>query len=188
MPLSGILSKVTGCLSYGKDFAESKITELLASRYPDLSDVMVVMDKIKARVRDDTDGSAEEEEDDGKWRPALLTVALLAKLQKLNDHMEAGFIFGHLARDPLFDNVTRRHRYSWGPSGFCEWRRGGVIFYRFVLEEKGPFGFLGGRPQPLKKPSQKVKRSFFSRKRTVKKARSIRLAMGSVPCVYRPAP
>ena len=50
-----------------------------------------------------------------------------------------GFVFGHLARDPHFDNVTRRHRYSRGPSGFCEWRRGGVIFYRFVLEEKGPF-------------------------------------------------
>ena len=27
-----------------------------------------------------------------------------------------GFIFGRLARDPHFDNVTRRHRYSRGPS------------------------------------------------------------------------
>ena len=88
MPLSGILSKVTGFLGSGKDFAESKITELLASRYPDLSDVMVVMDKIKARVKDDEVDALSPKEDDGKWRPALLTVALLVKLQKLNDHME----------------------------------------------------------------------------------------------------
>ena len=35
--------------------------------------------------------------------------------------MKAGFIFGHLARDPHFDNVTRPHGYSWTTSGFCEW-------------------------------------------------------------------
>ena len=36
------------------------------------------------------------------------------------------------------------------------------IFYRFVLEEKGPFGFLGRAPSAqLKKPSGKVKRSFL---------------------------
>ena len=75
---------------------------------------------------------------------------------------EAGFIFGHLAWNPHYDNVTRRHGYSWRTSGFCEWRRGGVIFYRFVLEEKGPFGFFGRAPSAqLKKPSQKVKTAFF---------------------------
>ena len=31
---------------------------------------------------------------------------------------KAGFIFVHLARNPHFDNVTRRPRYSRGPSGF----------------------------------------------------------------------
>ena len=31
---------------------------------------------------------------------------------------QAGFIFEHLARDPRFDNVTRRPGYSRGPSGF----------------------------------------------------------------------
>ena len=61
--------------------------------------------------------------------------------------------------DPHFDNVTRRHGYSWRSSRFCEWRRGSsVIFDRFVLEEKGAFGFLGGRPQPRSKsPPKKSK-------------------------------
>ena len=45
------------------------------------------------------------------------------------EDLKAGFIFGRLARrDPHFDNVTRRHGYSWRSSGFCEWQRGGVIF------------------------------------------------------------
>ena len=35
--------------------------------------------------------------------------------------LESGFIFGHLARNPHLDNVSRRHGYSWGPSGFCQW-------------------------------------------------------------------
>ena len=30
------------------------------------------------------------------------------------------------SRDPHFDNVTRRHGYLRGPSGFFEWRRGAV--------------------------------------------------------------
>ena len=32
--------------------------------------------------------------------------------------IKAGFIFGRLARNPRFDNVTRRPRYSRGQSGF----------------------------------------------------------------------
>ena len=76
----------------------------------------------------------------------------------------AGFIFVRLARDPHFDNVTRRHGYSRGPSRFCKWQRGSVIFYRFVLEEKGPFGFLGGRPQPLKNPPKKLMTIFRENK------------------------
>ena len=43
------------------------------------------------------------------------------------DDIKAGFIFGHLARNPHFDNVTRHHRYSWGTRGFSEWPSGGVI-------------------------------------------------------------
>ena len=41
-------------------------------------------------------------------------------------NLQAGFIFGRLAWDLHFDNVTRHHGYSWGLSGFCQWRRGAV--------------------------------------------------------------
>ena len=33
-----------------------------------------------------------------------------------------GFLFVHLARDPRYNNVTRRHGYSRRTSRFCEWR------------------------------------------------------------------
>ena len=60
----------------------------------------------------------------------------LDKELTLIEGWKAGFIFGRLARNPNLDNVTRRHGYSWRSSIFCEWRRGGVIFYSFALEEK----------------------------------------------------
>ena len=41
-------------------------------------------------------------------------------------------------------------------------KRCSVIFYRFALEEKGAFGLLGGRPQPISKsPPKKSKGPFF---------------------------
>ena len=84
--------------------------------------------------------------------------------------IRSGFIFEQLARDPHFDNVTRRHIYSWEPSRFCEWWRGAAIFYsRFVLEEKEHFGYLGGRPQPSSEsPPFKNQKDLFSRKEPLK--------------------
>ena len=50
---------------------------------------MGVIDKIKARIADDDVNLGDEsEEDDGKWRPTLLTVALLVKLQNLLSEMD----------------------------------------------------------------------------------------------------
>ena len=76
---------------------------------------------------------------------------------------EPGFIFGRLARDTHFDNVTRRHRYSWRTSGLCEWQREEVVsfFHRFVLEEKGPF-------EGMRAPSQKGKRHLFLKNKPIK--------------------
>ena len=34
--------------------------------------------------------------------------------------IDPGFIFEHQARDPHFDNVTKRHLYSWTTSRFCK--------------------------------------------------------------------
>ena len=50
----------------------------------------------------------------------------LGLLALVCDVLCTGFIFGRLARDPHLDNFTRRRGYSWGPSGFCDWRRGAV--------------------------------------------------------------
>ena len=67
--------------------------------------------------------------------PTLNTRLILpAQVIKLTCQ-KSGFIFGHLAWDPHFDNVTRRHGY-WGSGGFCKWQRGGATFYRFVFQEK----------------------------------------------------
>ena len=50
---------------------------------------MAILDKIKARVADDDVHLGDESvQDDGKWRPTLLTVALLVKLQNLLSAMD----------------------------------------------------------------------------------------------------
>ena len=70
--------------------------------------------------------------------------------RSLIDPTKSGFIFGHLTRNPHFRQChERRQGYSWGP-------RSGV--------EKGPFGFLGGRPQPSSKsPPKKSKGPFIEK-------------------------
>ena len=69
------------------------------------------------------------------------------------------FIFEHLARNPRFDNVTRRPGYSRGPSGFLPVSIEGMSFFiGLFLKEKGTFGFLGAESA---QKAQKVKRTFF---------------------------
>jgi len=88
MGLTKMFGKLGSLLSTGLEYAESKVGSALSSRYPDLDAVMTVMNKIEDRVKnDDVRDSADPETDDQKWRPALLTVALLIKLQKLREHM-----------------------------------------------------------------------------------------------------
>ena len=71
------------------DFTESKVLGFLHRRYPDLNDVMEILSTVKHRVQDDdVPDLAGASSPDDKWRPVLLTIALLCKLQKLNDHME----------------------------------------------------------------------------------------------------
>ena len=77
-----------------------------------------------------------------------------------------GFIFEHLARNPRFDNVTRRPGYSRGPSGFLPVSTEGMSFFMgLFLEEKGTFGFLGALT-PSKSP--KSQKSLYSRIPTFK--------------------
>ena len=84
---------------------------------------------------------------------------------------KSGFIFEHLARNPRFDNVTRRPGYSRGPSGFLPVSIEGMSFFiGLFLKEKGTFGFLGAL-SPSKSP--KSQKDLFSRKQTIKKWHSL---------------
>ena len=80
-----------------------------------------------------------------------------------------GLIYVHLGRDPHFNNVTRRHGYSWGLSGFCEWRRGAVSFFIGLFpRKKGLLAFWEGALSPAQKALPKSQNDFISRKRTIK--------------------
>ena len=60
-------------------------------------------------------------------------------------------------------------RYSWGLSGFCEWRRGAVSFFIGLFwRKKGLLAFWEGALSPAQKALPKSRKDLFSRKRTVK--------------------
>ena len=64
--------------------------------------------------------------------------------KKNESTFSSGFIFEHLARDPRFDNVTRRPRLSRGPSGFLQVAIEGMSFFTSLFSKgKGTYGFLG---------------------------------------------
>ena len=58
-----------------------------------------------------------------------VSLTALGQLQGLNvaqfvaEGLYTGLFFVHLARDPRYNNVTRRHGCSRRTSGFCEWRQ-----------------------------------------------------------------
>ena len=94
-------------------------------------------------------------------RPKFLPPAVPADLA--DRIAKAGFIFEHLARNPRFDNVTRRPGHSRGPHGFLPVSIEGMSFFiGLFLKEKGTFAFLGALSL------SKSPKDLFSRKRTVK--------------------
>lgn len=64
------------------DLAENSVLANLSRRHPDIDEVFNVMDCIKQQTLDLTD----ESEGDDKWRPMLLTLGILYKLQKVQTH------------------------------------------------------------------------------------------------------
>ena len=79
-----------------------------------------------------------------RWTPGRRHSSNSSSLSRLQDAQpplsgweKAGFIFGHLARDPGFNNVTRRPGCSQGPSGFLPAEiEGIVIFIGLFSKEK----------------------------------------------------
>ena len=117
-----MLKKLTNCVSLGfekiVDFSQNQMFELLSKRYPDINEVLEVLDRLKGKknhldtifllvcqkilltlllmnnkpcdifIKGDEsaiDGPKEEIVDDGRWRPMLLTIGLLYKLNRIHE-------------------------------------------------------------------------------------------------------
>ena len=67
-----------------KDIMEY-LTKKLLTQYPDIGQVTSVISEIRSRDMEDTEDSGEASEGDDKYRPAILVLAILYKLQERND-------------------------------------------------------------------------------------------------------
>jgi len=94
-----MFKKLTSCLTTGLskvvDVSQTQIIDALSRRYPDIGEVLEVLERIKNESNEAIEGpsSVETEEavDDGRWRPILLTIGLLYKLQKIHDTGESWY-------------------------------------------------------------------------------------------------
>jgi hypothetical protein len=77
-------SSFKSALGKAVDFTQDKAMAALSKKYPDMAEVMGVLDRIKGDS-DEEQIDGPEAEDDGRWRPFLLTMGLLYKLQRIED-------------------------------------------------------------------------------------------------------
>ena len=61
------------------------MTKRLLTQYPDIGQVTSIISEIRSRDLEDTGDSGEATEGDDKYRPAILVLAILYKLQERND-------------------------------------------------------------------------------------------------------
>ncbi len=91
-----MFKKLTKVLSTGLekvvDYAQTQVVDTLSRRYPDIDEVLTVLEGLTGNqhleaIEGPKDLEVEQEDhvDDGRWRPVLLTVGLLYKLQKLQN-------------------------------------------------------------------------------------------------------
>lgn len=92
-----MLKKLGHCLSLGLgkavDFSQNQAKDALSRRYPDINEVLEVLERLKgvdqaAIECTDSSASGSVQADDGRWRPIILTVGLLYKLQKIHESGE----------------------------------------------------------------------------------------------------
>ena len=86
-----MFKKLTNCLSVGfekaVDFSQNQLTDSLSRKYPDIGEVLEVLERLKGQSAIEHNED-EADKSDGKWRPMLLTIGLLYKLQKIQDACE----------------------------------------------------------------------------------------------------
>ena len=61
------------------------LTKRLLTQYPDIGQVTSIISEVRSRDLEDTVDSGEVREGDDKYRPGILLLALLYKLQERND-------------------------------------------------------------------------------------------------------
>ena len=68
------------------DFSQAQLLKALSKKYPDFNEVLEVLESIDGPPANVDE--VESPEDDGRWRPMVLTIGLLYKLQKIEDSRE----------------------------------------------------------------------------------------------------
>ncbi len=99
------------------DYVGGAFNSLVAKKYPEIEEVLDTLTEMKATYirADDADGDGEPDGDgdDGKWRPMLLTLGLMYKLQRIQDsHADSWY-----NREDIFvrdDAVERRLMDTFG--------------------------------------------------------------------------
>jgi len=99
------------------DLLGDSATSLLTKKYPDIEEVFDTLEAMKTRMRqrypEEVEERGEGNEDDGKWRPMLLTLSLLYKLQRIRDSHASSWY----NRDSIFvrdDELEARLMHTFG--------------------------------------------------------------------------
>ena len=91
MPFKKLFDKVTSALSTTGDFLGDSFNSMLSKKYPDIDEVFETLREMRQSY-DSVDSSFVDENEDGKsdndddkWRPLILSLGLLYKLQRIQD-------------------------------------------------------------------------------------------------------
>jgi len=94
-----MFAKLTKCLSTGisnfADFSQTQLLRALSKKYPDFLEVLEVLESIDGPPQNEDEVESPDNQTDGRWRPMVLTIGLLYKLQKIEDSRE-----GHWYNSP----------------------------------------------------------------------------------------
>ena len=82
--LKSLGNKVLDCISDGWDSISDSISGIVSKKYPDIDEVLETLNEMK-EAYNTVDAPCGYDYNDRKWRPMLLTLGLLYKLQRIHD-------------------------------------------------------------------------------------------------------